>query len=66
MLHSTCVGIVHALGILEGRPVFLGYREAVLPQRELSNDICNDNVHVILQNELGCSGDSTFLLIGGV
>lgn len=66
LLPSTCVGVVHALGTLVGRPEFLDYKEAGLPQRELSNDICNDNVHVILQNGPDCSGDSAFLYIGGV
>lgn len=55
------MGVIHALVNLEGRPVFIAYREVDLPQRELSNDICNDIVHLILQNGLvDCSGDSHF------
>lgn len=46
--------------------MFLGYKEADLPPRECFNDICNDTVHIILQDGLGCSGDSIFLLIGNI
>lgn len=62
----TYVGVILVLVTLEGRPVFLGYGEADLPQRERCNDICNDPVHMILQSGLNCSGYSTFLLIGGI
>ena len=37
------MSVILPLTSLEGRPVFLGYRETYLPKRELSNDICNDN-----------------------
>ena len=66
MLPNMCVGVTHALVTLEGRPVCVGYMEVDLPQRELSNDICNDTVHTIPKNGFGYARHSTFLLIGGV
>ena len=32
---NLCMGVILAPVTLEGRPVFLGYREADLPEREL-------------------------------
>lgn len=52
MFPNTCVRVILALVILEGKQVFLGYREADVPQKELSNDICSDTVHVISKMDL--------------
>lgn len=60
------MGVILALVTLEGRPVFLGCREADSSERELSKYICSDVVRVIAQNGLGFLGDRTFFLIGGV
>lgn len=49
---NMCVGVILALVTLEGKQVFLGYREADVPQRELANEICNDTVHVISKMDL--------------
>lgn len=35
---NTRVGVIFALVVLEGRPVFVGYREPDLPRREFSNE----------------------------